>query len=141
MHGSLDRFITAQERDYDTALKEIKNGYKCSHWMWYIFPQIAGLGHSFMAKQYEIADLEEAKSYIENDYLREHLLEITKALLLCENDDIEDIMGYPDNLKLRSCMTLFEFAAPQIPEFSMVLDRFYGGKRDVRTIAIIQKDR
>ena len=137
MNKSLDRFIHAQERAFATALEEIKNGCKRSHWMWYIFPQISGLGHSLMAKKYEIIDLQEAKAYMENEYLRNNLLEITGALLECGNDNIEDIMGFPDNLKLCSCMTLFEIAAPEIEEFGKVLDKFYDGDRDKRTLEIL----
>ena len=133
----LDRFIVAQKRDYEIALKEIRAGYKRTHWMWYIFPQISGLGFSPMAMKYEIVNLQEAKAYIENDYLKNNLVEITRALLVCENDDIEEIMGFPDNLKLCSCMTLFEIAAPEIVEFGKVIDRFYEGKRDKRTLDLL----
>ena len=105
--------------------------------MWYIFPQIAGLRHSFMAKMYEIKDLQEAKAYMENEYLRNNLIEITRALLACENDDIKEIMGYPDNLKLCSSMTLFEVAVPEIVEFGQVLERFYAGKRYKRTLMLL----
>ena len=137
MAYDLDRFVLAQERDYNTALAEIRMGHKRSHWMWYIFPQISGLGYSSMAKRYEITCLEEAKAYMADEYLRNNLLEITRALLECENNDIEDIMGFPDNLKLRSCMTLFEMATPEIKEFAAVIDRFFEGKRDAKTVAII----
>ena len=133
MTYDLNRFIVAQERDYATALKEIQEGFKRTHWMWYIFPQIAGLGHSPMAKKYEIVDLGEAKAYMENPYLRDNLIGICKALLECENDDIEDIMGFPDNLKLCSSMTLFELAAPEVEVFTRVLEVFFGGKRDMKT--------
>ena len=130
MQYVLNRFVVAQERDYATALKEIKEGFKRTHWMWYIFPQIAGLGYSPMAKKYEIVDLGEAKAYMENPYLRDNLIGICKALLECENDDIEDIMGFPDNLKLCSSMTLFELAAPEVEVFKKVLDVYFEGKRD-----------
>ncbi len=136
---NLNRFIVMQQAEYQTALSEIKAGQKRSHWMWYIFPQIAGLGHSMTAKMYEIERLEEAREYMDNEYLRNNLVEITRAVLECENDDIEYIMGYPDNLKLCSCMTLFEIVAPSIKEFGQVLDRFFGGKRDERTIALVNR--
>lgn len=138
MQYDLNRFVVAQERDYETALKEIKEGFKQSHWMWYIFPQISGLGHSPMAKKYEIVDLGEAKAYMENPYLRDNLIEICKALLECGNDDIEDIMGFPDNLKLCSCMTLFEMAAPEVEEFKKVLYVYFGGRRDYKTIEKVE---
>lgn len=137
MKYDLNRFITAQKGSYAVALKEIKAGYKRSHWMWYIFPQIAGLGHSWMAKQYEIVNLDEAKAYMENDYLRNNLIEISQALLDCGNDDIGDIMGFPDNLKLCSCMTLFELAAPEEKVFGEVLDKFFDGQRDKRTLELV----
>lgn len=138
MEYDLDRFVIAQKRDYANALEEIKSGYKSSHWMWYIFPQISGLGFSPMAKKYEIVDIDEAKAYVNNSYLRNNLQEISRALLECGNDNIEYIMGFPDNLKLCSCMTLFEIVAPEIEEFGMVLDRFFAGKRDKNTIDIIK---
>ena len=137
MSYNLERFITAQKRDYGIALQEIQSGYKKSHWMWYIFPQIAGLGFSSMAKMYEIQNLDEAKAYMENEYLRSNLIEISKALLECKSDDIEAIMGYPDYLKLCSCMTLFEKVAPEEEVFSQVIERFYGGKRDQSTLDIL----
>lgn len=137
MQYDLNRFIAAQERDYETALKEITEGFKRSHWMWYVFPQIAGLGYSPMAKKYEIVDLGEAKAYMENPYLRDNLIRICRALLECGKDDVEDIMGYPDNLKLCSCMTLFEMTAPEVEEFKQVLDVYFKGKRDKRTLKIV----
>jgi len=137
MKYDLNRFITAQKESYAVALKEIKAGYKRSHWMWYIFPQIAGLGHSWMTKQYEIVNLDEAKAYMENDYLRNNLIEISQALLDCGNDDIGDIMGFPDNLKLCSCMTLFELAAPEEKVFGEVIDKFFDGQRDKRTLELV----
>ena len=140
MGYDLERFIKAQQMDYEIAYKEISEGCKRSHWMWYIFPQIAGLGYSPMAKMYEIADLDEAKAYMENEYLRNNLIEITRALLNCGEDDIEKIMGFPDDLKLRSCMTLFEFAAPEIEVFGLVLDKFFNADWDNNTVAIILGD-
>lgn len=137
MPYDLNRFIAAQERDYETALKEIKEGFKRSHWMWYIFPQISGLGHSPMAKKYEIVDLGEAKAYMENPYLRDNLIRICRALIECGKDDIEDIMGYPDNLKLCSCMTLFEMAAPEVEVFKKVLDVYFEGQRDKSTLDLV----
>jgi len=140
MNYDLNRFIIAQERDYATALKEIEAGFKSSHWMWYIFPQISGLGHSMMAKKYEIINLGEAKAYMENSYLRNNLIDISRALLECGNDDVEDIMGFPDYLKLCSSMTLFEIVAPEVEVFRMVLDKFFGGNRDKRTIDLVKSN-
>ena len=136
MNYNLDRFISAQEDNYIFALEEIKSGFKRSHWMWYIFPQIAGLGHSWMAKKYEIVNLDEAKAYIQHEYLRNNLIEISQALIECGNDDINHIMGFPDNLKLCSCMTLFELVAPEITVFGEILDKFFDGNRDQRTLEL-----
>ncbi|MCD8300031.1 MAG: DUF1810 domain-containing protein [Clostridiales bacterium] len=134
---NLDRFIKAQKGSYETALSEIKNGRKRGHWIWYIFPQLKGLGMSGMSDYYGIADLEEAQEYMENETLRSHLIEISEALLCLEKQNIEDIMGYPDDLKLRSCMTLFQATSPDIYVFKKVLDKYYGGKPDETTISIL----
>ena len=134
---NLDRFKTAQERDYQTALKEIKNGCKVSHWMWYIFPQLQQLGYSPTAQYYGIVSLDEAKAYIADDELRQHLIEISEALLALDSDNAAQIMGYPDDMKLKSCMTLFMLAAPEIPVFQAVLDKFYGGEKDEHTVRIL----
>ena len=134
---NLDRFKTAQERDYQTALKEIKNGCKVSHWMWYIFPQMKQLGYSPTAKYYGLHGIDEAKAYIADDELRQHLVEISEALLALDSDNASHILGYPDDMKLRSCMTLFMLAAPEIPVFQAVLDKFYGGEKDEHTVRIL----
>lgn len=133
----LRRFLSAQERDYDRALEEIRGGRKRSHWMWYIFPQIQGLGFSSTAQYYGVKDLEEAKDYMEHPLLSARLVEISEALLTLPTDNATAVMGYPDDLKLCSCMTLFEQAKPEEPVFGKVLDKFYGGERDARTLAIL----
>ena len=133
----LDRFIKAQNRDYDTALNEIKEGYKRSHRMWYIFPQIIGLGRSEIAVYYSIADREEAECYMQNDLLRGHLLEISEALLQVESDDATRVMGFPDDMKLQSCMTLFAAVASEYDVFQKVLDKFFHGEMDKRTLEIL----
>ncbi|MBQ9686643.1 MAG: DUF1810 domain-containing protein [Oscillospiraceae bacterium] len=135
--AGLDKFVTAQVRDYDTALREICAGRKRSHWMWYIFPQIQGLGFSSTAQYYGIRDLEQAKDYMEHPVLGPRLLEISEALLALDSSDPTAVMGYPDDLKLCSSMTLFELAAPEQPVFGRVLDKFYGGRRDYRTLEIL----
>ncbi len=122
----LSRFHKAQARDYKTALSEIRSGRKRSHWMWYIFPQIKGLGHSDMADYYGISNLEEAKDYLADPILKERLTEISSALLALDSRDAKAVMGVPDNLKLRSCMTLFAIADPDEEVFQKVLDKFYG---------------
>lgn len=136
MNSRLDRFLTAQERSYDTALREIKNGRKRSHWMWYIFPQIAGLGMSSTAQYYSIADIEEAREYITHPVLGARLLEISRALLTLDSSDATAVMGYPDDLKLRSSMTLFAQVSED-PVFNAVIDKFYGGRPDTRTLHIL----
>ncbi len=144
--SGLDRFIKAQEGDYDRALKEIKNGRKQSCWMWYIFPQIIGLGSTSMAKEYAIKNIEEAIEYLNNDILKNRLVEISQALLDLEEDkdNIREIMGYPDDLKLRSSMTLFK-KAEELSEikcdniFQKVLDKFYNGEDDNLTLNILYK--
>jgi uncharacterized protein (DUF1810 family) len=105
--SNLKRFLDAQAGDYATALAEISNGSKRSHWMWYIFPQIDGLGYSEMAKRYAISDLPEAAGYLAHPVLGPRLVEISKALLTLPGNNATAVMGSPDNLKLRSSMTLF----------------------------------
>ena len=130
MAYDLNRFITAQSRDYDRALSEIRAGRKRSHWIWYIFPQLKGLGMSSTSEFYGIDGLGEAKAYMENALLRERLLEISGALLTLDSNDASSVMGYPDDLKLRSSMTLFAEAAPECAVFQQVLDKFFGGEKD-----------
>jgi uncharacterized protein (DUF1810 family) len=144
--SEIARFLEAQEKDYDRALKEIKNGKKESCWIWYIFPQVKGLGSSFTSEEYGIKDIEEAKEYLENETLKSHLIEITQALLDLEEDNIDNIMHYPDNLKLKSSMTLFK----KVEEtynidcgniFQKTLDKFFNGEEDQNTIRILEKQK
>lgn len=139
--SDLKRFTDAQQSSFATALSEIQNGKKRSHWMWYIFPQIQGLGFSSTAQYYAIENLEEAAAYIAHPVLGVRLIEISKALLELEDTDPRLVMGYPDNLKLRSCMTLFQIAAPDQPVFGQVLDKYFGGKPDGRTKEILCHER
>ena len=133
----LSRFIAAQETSYETALAEIRNGRKESHWMWFIFPQIDGLGASPTAKYYALKDLDEAKAYMTHPVLGARLREICRVLLGLPDRDAEAIFGWPDVLKLRSCLTLFAAACPQEPLFSQLLAKFYGGESDPRTLEIL----
>lgn len=137
---NLKRFIEAQELDYEIALLEIRNGRKRSHWMWYIFPQLADLGYSSTAKYYGISNLEEARVYMENSILKSHLIEISEELYKL-NDNISNILGYPDDLKLNSSMTLFKKANPEIKIFGDVIEKFYNGKEDQATIDLLKKER
>ena len=139
MNYDLDRFVKAQAYDYDAALREIRSGRKRSHWMWYIFPQLQGLGFSSTAQYYGIRDLEEAKAYIAHPVLGPRLKEISEALLGLDTCDPSAVMGYPDDLKLRSCMTLFELAAPEQPVFGRVLEKYYAGRRDGLTLELLKR--
>ena len=138
----MEKYISQQKREYKIALKEIQNGRKESHWIWYIFPQITGLGFSFMCKKYDIQSLDEAKEYLNNDYLRDNLINICKALLTHEGKkDIKEIMNI-DDCKLLSCMTLFNKADEEENRcggiFKKVMDVFYEGKEDELTINILE---
>lgn len=129
------KFLDAQEGDYKIALAEIKSGRKTSHWIWYIFPQLKALGRSGRAQYYGIENLNEAKEYLQNEILRARLLEITQALLQLENNDIEYIMGSSiDKLKLQSSMTLFHLAEPNCEIFIKVIDRYFDGQLDSKTV-------
>ena len=135
----LDRFISKQEEFYETAFEEISNGKKESHYMWYIFPQIDGLVNnpSSTSKKYAIKDLEEAREYIQNEYLRNNLVNISSELLKLNTDNPIQIFGSTDSKKLKSSMTLFEFVSDE-EVFSQVLEKYYGGKRDERTLNLLK---
>lgn len=137
MNYNISRFIEAQENTYETALAEIKRGRKTSHWIWFIFPQIKGLGRSMMCQMYAIHDLEEAKEYLQNELLRTRLITICEALLE-QDGNIREIMGSPDDKKVRSCVTLFREADSRVQVFQDILDKFYGGKPDYRTLSILK---
>ncbi len=136
--ADLSRYIQAQERTHAAALRELKSGYKSSHWSWWEIPQIIGLGMTSTSREYAIRDLEEAKEYLKDDTLRAHLLELCDALLSLETNDADYVMGYPDDLKLRSCMTLFMAADPDCGTFQAVLDKFFSGKPDEKTLRILK---
>lgn len=138
MNYDLNRFIEAQEESYTQALQEIKNGCKRTHWMWYIFPQLKGLGMSEIANYYGIDGLEEAIAYLANPYLKSNLIEISEALCSHDNLDANTILGFPDDLKLKSCMTLFNVADPSIEVFNTVLNKFYHGQKDQKTLELLQ---
>lgn len=133
VHYDLDRFLEAQKLDYMSALNEIKDGEKRSHWIWYIFPQIKGLGHSYNSEFYGISSKEEAKAYLEHPVLGVRLREITQVLLDCGNPSADDIFGFPDVLKVRSCMTLFDLVSPN-DIFNDVLYKYYEGQRCDKTL-------
>ena len=136
--SDLSRYITAQERTHASALRELKSGYKSSHWSWWEVPQIIGLGTTATSREYAIKDLNEAKEYLANETLRTHLLELCEALLSLETNDAEYVMGYPDDLKLRSCMTLFQAADPECGTFQAVLNKYFNGIPDEKTLRILK---
>ena len=129
----LERFVEAQEVTYEMALREIRNGQKRGHWIWYVFPQIKGLGHSYNSEFYGISSKEEAKAYLEHPVLGLRLREITQAFLNCANKTADEILGFPDVLKVRSCMTLFDMVSPN-DIFDEVLHKYYEGQRCDKTI-------
>ena len=133
----LTRFIREQELTHEAALRELRSGHKRTHWSWWEIPQIAGLGWSSFSRFYAIRDLAEAREYLENEILRRHLLEICGALLSLDGKDPGRVMGHPDDLKLHSCMTLFQAADPKCEAFTAVLDQYFGGKPDMKTLKIL----
>ncbi len=129
----LERFVVAQARSYGRALDELRAGAKRSHWMWFVFPQIAGLGRSRTAQRYAIESVDEARAYLDHSLLGGRLRECTRAVLQIEGKTAQAIFGYPDWLKLRSCLTLFDAAAPG-DVFGEALDRYFDGDRDALTL-------
>jgi uncharacterized protein (DUF1810 family) len=130
----LQRFIDAQQGDYATALSEIKNGRKRSHWMWYIFPQVQGLGFSSTSKHYAIKGIDEARAYLAHPVLGKRLIEISSELLKLPANDANSIFGSPDDMKLRSSMTLFAEVPGADGVFQKVLDKFFNNEKDTLTL-------
>lgn len=141
MTYNLNRFLQAQEHSYEIALREIKNGVKRTHWMWYIFPQLKELGRSATAKYYGIENFEEAKMFLEHPVLGARLKEISKALLGLETNDPYKVMGDIDGLKLCSSMTLFAEIEGYGSVFGKVIDKYYDGNKDINTISILTNNR
>lgn len=133
----LARFVAAQESSFDEALAELAGGRKQSHWMWYVFPQVGGLGSSAMAQRYAIRSKREALAYLAHPLLGPRLVRAAEVLLTVRDRTATQIMGTPDDVKLRSSMTLFAQSAPAGSVFHRVLDRYYGGEADERTLAIL----
>jgi uncharacterized protein (DUF1810 family) len=129
--------VQAQQAVYAAVCAELRAGAKRSHWMWFIFPQLRGLGSSPSAQHYGLASLAEARAYLDHPVLGARLRECTRCLLLLEGRSAAEIFGYPDELKLRSCLTLFERAAPQEELFGEALRKYYGGQPDVRTLELL----
>jgi len=135
----LNRFVQAQASDYDQALAEVRRGRKSSHWMWYVFPQIDGLGFSSMSRRYAIKSLDEAKAYLAHPVLGPRLIESAESALGVEGRSAKEIFGSPDDMKLKSCATLFEAVSPQDSVFARLLDRYFKGERDRKTLELIGK--
>lgn len=138
MNYNLNRFLTAQAQDYSIALREIQNGGKQSHWIWYIFPQIKGLGHSYQSEYYGIASRQEAEAYMAEPTLNARLREITIALLAHKSKSAQQILGHTDALKVKSSMTLFDAVSPN-DIYADVLNIFYNGQRCQKTIEYLTK--
>ncbi len=134
---NLQRFVNAQETDYAIALSEVQHGRKRSHWIWYIFPQIQGLGFSSTSKYYAIKDIPEAEAFLQHSMLGSRLIEICHALLRLPGNNANNIFGSPDDVKLKSSMTLFSLLPNANPVFRAVLDKFFNGKQDDKTLQII----
>ncbi len=134
---NLHRFLTAQASTYNTVLAELRAGIKSSHWIWFIFPQIRGLGHSAMAQQFAIGSLDEAKAYFQHPILGPRLRECTQLVLDVEGRTIEEIFPHPDNLKFRSCMTLFLTATTDNTIFKDALLKYFDGRPDQSTLNIL----
>jgi uncharacterized protein (DUF1810 family) len=135
----LNRFTSAQKNIYGTVLAELRSGQKRTHWMWYIFPQIDGLGYSSTAKYYSIKSMEEAQQFLKHPVLGTRLLECAEAVLAIEERSIAEIFGYPDDLKLKSSMTLFAYVAAPDSVFIRILDKYFHGEQDVRTLDLLEK--
>ena len=138
MVNNLERFINAQEKNYDTAFAEIVQGRKRSHWMWYIFPQLQGLGFSTTSIYYAIKDIREAEAFLKHPVLGERLIQICNALLELPANDANKIFGNPDDMKLKSSMTLFAAVPGTDPVFNSVLNKFFNGSKDNKTIEILK---
>ena len=140
MKSDLNRFLNAQEKDFENAMAEIKSGKKESHWMWYVFPQIKGLGFSQMSIYYSIQDIKEAKDYLDHPLLGSRLKDITLEVLALKENNATRVFGIPDNLKLKSSMTLFALVdSSEEKIFKNVIDNFFDGQLDDKTLYLLYK--
>lgn len=135
--STLERFVDAQRDTFDDALEELRDGRKRTHWMWFVLPQLRGLGHSAMAERYGLADADEAMAFVAHPLLGPRLLDCVRALLAHRMRTAEEILGGIDAMKLRSCLTLFMHVAPEVPEFAQALQQFYKGEEDPRTVQLL----
>ena len=135
----LNRFLTAQQAVHDTALAELRRGRKTTHWMWFVFPQVAGLGLSEMSRRYAIASRAEARAYLDHPVLGARLVEAAAAVNAVQGRSAHEIFGSPDDRKFQSCLTLFEQVAPAPEVFAAALDKYYGGERDAGTLEMLER--
>ena len=135
---NLNRFVRAQTNDYETALNEIKSGHKRSHWMWYIFPQLDGLAFSSTSRLYSIKSLAEAKAFLSHPVLGPRLVECVEAVLGVEGKSALEIFGSPDDMKLRSCATLFASVSPKGSVFDRLLEKYFQGEHDIKTLRLLE---
>ena len=138
---NLQRFIAAQEDDYAAALAEIRSGRKRSHWMWYVFPQFEGLGASARSRRYAVKSVEEATAYLRHPVLGARLRECAQAVLDIDERSATDIFGSPDDMKLRSCATLFAHVSQEGSAFHHIIDKYFAGRHDERTLKLIDRAR
>jgi uncharacterized protein (DUF1810 family) len=138
---ALARFVEAQEPVYDTVLAELRNGAKRSHWIWFVFPQLRGLGRSPTAQHYGISSLYEARAYLAHEVLGRRLRECARLVTAIDGRSADDIFGWPDNMKVRSSMTLFAHATDDPADFRAVLDKFYNGEEDPATVELLSAER
>jgi uncharacterized protein (DUF1810 family) len=137
----LNRFVEAQRSTYERALAELRSGRKRSHWMWYVFPQLAGLGVSELSRRYAIRNAEEAKAYLDHPMLGPRLVECAAAVLEIDGRSAYEIFGSPDDLKLRSCATLFARASAPGSVFATLLAKYFGGREDEATVRLLESSR
>jgi uncharacterized protein (DUF1810 family) len=137
----LNRFVHAQDESYQQALSEVERGRKQSHWMWYVFPQLDGLGSSPTSRLYSIKSEDEARAYLAHPVLGPRLGECAEAILAVDGKSATAILGSPDDLKLKSCATLFAHVSPPGSVFERILDKFYGGERDAATLRLLAPER
>jgi len=130
----LDRFVEAQGRSYEAALAELRRGRKASHWMWFVFPQIEGLGFSAISQHFAITGLDEARAYLAHPVLGPRLIECTETINAIHGRSALEVFGAPDDLKLRSSLTLFVHAAPDTPAFAQALNKYFAGEPDPLTL-------
>jgi uncharacterized protein (DUF1810 family) len=139
--GGLSRFVEAQDEVYDSVLSELRSGRKTSHWMWFVFPQFAGLGTSDPSRFYAIKSIGEARAYLEHPLLGPRLIECSEAVLSVHGRTARDIFDSPDDMKLKSCMTLFASISPDGSVFQRVLDQYFFGERDRRTPRLLEEQK